>query len=201
MTLLATSLLAGIGVGLSIAAPIGPTSMLCVQQTLRRGLPTGFATGFGVATVHLIYGAVAAATGAAFLGAWQDAAPLSLLSGLVLLAFSIRTLRRVVVLDEMAERPGRLASSYCGAVLFGFLNPITPILFAAATPGLIDRESDAIPITIIGVFMGSLCWWALLTSGVCVFRKRITPRCFKHVNTFAAMIMAFIALRIILSDI
>lgn len=199
VTIPATALLAGMSIGLSIAAPIGPTSMLCVQRTLARGFPTGFATGFGVATVHLIYGALAAVSGAAFAGAWLHAAPMSLASGLVLLVFSIRVFRRAIVVDALTERWGSLASSYCGAIGFGFLNPITPVLFAAAIPSLNGQGHEAIPMTIGGVFLGSLGWWAFLALSVCVFRHRMTRSNLTHINRCAAAFMAYIAIGMIVS--
>lgn len=199
VTILATALLAGVSIGLSIAAPIGPTSMLCVQRTLARGLPTGFATGFGVATVHLIYGALAALSGAAFAGAWLHAAPMSLASGLVLLGFSIRVFRRAIVVDALTESRASLDSSYCGAIGFGFLNPITPVLFATAIPGLIGQGQDAIPMTIGGVFLGSLGWWAFLALSVSLLRQRLTRGILNHINRCAAVFMACIAIAMMVS--
>jgi threonine/homoserine/homoserine lactone efflux protein len=52
--------LAGVGVGLAVAVPIGPMGVLCIQRTLAFGLVAGLATGFGAATVHLAFGSLAA---------------------------------------------------------------------------------------------------------------------------------------------
>ncbi|KQT79632.1 hypothetical protein ASG51_02970 [Methylobacterium sp. Leaf465] len=64
VSVIATALPAGASRGLSIAAPIGPTSLLCIRRTLAGALPTGLATGLGVATVHLTDGTLAARWGA-----------------------------------------------------------------------------------------------------------------------------------------
>jgi len=53
-------LLTGIGIGLAVAAPIGPMGVLCIQRTLEGGLVAGMATGSGAATVHLLYGTIVA---------------------------------------------------------------------------------------------------------------------------------------------
>lgn len=133
------ALLIGAGVGLSIAAPIGPTSMMCIERTLAAGITRGVATGFGVATVHLAYGAVAVLGGVSLAQEWLRMALLPALSGLVLLWFAIRVLRRSMVLGGTGTTVPSLMSSYCGAVGFGFLNPVTPVLFAAAVPTLLGR--------------------------------------------------------------
>ncbi len=192
--MLATALLTGATIGLSIAAPIGATSMLCIQKTLSRGLPTGFATGFGVATVHLVYSTLAAASGTLLLGAWFSAPTILLVSGMLLLAFSIRIYRRDLVTAEMTEGHHKLITSYCGAVGFGFLNPVTPVLFAAAVPSLVHQGHDALPAVIGGVFMGSACWWAFLAIGVSLLRHRVTVQRLSQMNKCAAIFMAYIAI-------
>ena len=47
------TLIAGVGVGLTVAAPVGPMGILCIQRTLTSGAAAGLATGLGAATVHL----------------------------------------------------------------------------------------------------------------------------------------------------
>jgi threonine/homoserine/homoserine lactone efflux protein len=195
---LATAVLTGATIGLSIAAPIGASSMLCIQQTLSRGLSTGFAAGFGIATVHLIYSTLAVASGSLLLGAWFSAPPIVLMSGLLLLAFSIRIYRRDLVVAEMTEGQRKLIASYCGAVGFGFLNPVTPVLFAAAVPSLLNQGREALPAMIGGVFIGSACWWALLAIGVRLLRQRVTSQRLRHVNKCAAVFMAYVAIGMLL---
>ena len=48
----------GAGLGIAVAAPIGPTCLLCVQRTLTAGVGAGLATGYGAATTRMIYGTV-----------------------------------------------------------------------------------------------------------------------------------------------
>lgn len=193
MSTIAASLLAGAGVGLSIAAPIGPTSMLCIQRTLASGLLAGLATGFGVATVHLTYGTLAASCGASFAAAWLNSALLSLFSGLVLLSFAVRVLRRAPTLGEAAGPRGTLAATYCGAVGFGFLNPLTPVLFAAATPVLLSQPAS-VPVLVAGVFLGSFGWWVALSAAVSLLRGRLTCRSLSIANRVAGLFLVALAL-------
>src|SRR4051812_2601204 len=48
------------GVGLAIAAPVGPMGMLCIRRTLTGGPRAGLAIGFGIATGDAVYGMIAA---------------------------------------------------------------------------------------------------------------------------------------------
>src|SRR5262245_15234092 len=53
-------LVIGAGVGIAIAAPVGPVSLLCVRAAILRGFGAAVATGFGAATADAVAGSVAA---------------------------------------------------------------------------------------------------------------------------------------------
>lgn len=53
-----TSLIAGMLVGLSVAVPIGPMGLLCIERTLTSGPRVGILTGFGAATMNTAHAAV-----------------------------------------------------------------------------------------------------------------------------------------------
>jgi threonine/homoserine/homoserine lactone efflux protein len=200
MSTFVATVFAGADVGFSIAAPIGPTSMLCIQRTLVTGLAAGVATGLGIATVHLAYGIVAITRGTTIGQAWLGSTTASLASGIILLGFAVRILRRAIIMAEGVEQPRTLVSSYCGAIAFGFLNPITPLLFAAASlPTLLAREPTALtPALVLDVFAGSLVWWSALSGGVSLLRTRLTSRVLNYLNKGAAMVLATLAINVIL---
>lgn len=52
-------LLSGLMTGLSVAVPVGPNGALCIRRSLAVGRSAGFATGFGAATAHAFYVAIA----------------------------------------------------------------------------------------------------------------------------------------------
>ena len=47
-------------IGLSIAAPVGPIGLLCIQRTLAHGRRVGFVSGLGAALADGVYGAIGA---------------------------------------------------------------------------------------------------------------------------------------------
>ena len=50
----------GFIIGISIAAPVGPIGVLCIQRTLTGGYIHGLVTGLGAATADAVYGFIAA---------------------------------------------------------------------------------------------------------------------------------------------
>ena len=50
----------GLLIGLSIAATVGPMSVLCIQRTLNKGQLYGLVSGLGIATADGVYGSIAA---------------------------------------------------------------------------------------------------------------------------------------------
>ncbi|MGU3362112.1 LysE family transporter [Methylobacterium sp. M6A4_1b] len=197
MSVIATALFAGAGLGLSIAAPIGPTSLLCVQRTLAAGLPTGLATGLGVATVHLTYGTVVVRWGADLVGAWSNLALVSVVSGVVLLALAVRVLRSVSVLAATGEGRRTLAASYASAVGLALANPVTPVLFLAAMPSLLAHGAAPLPVLVAGVFLGSFGWWVTLNTAVSLFRGCVTSRVLNRMNKAAGLLLAALALSLL----
>ncbi len=53
-------LLKGLLIGFTVAAPVGPIGILCINRTLSKGRLTGFVSGLGAASADAIYGCIAA---------------------------------------------------------------------------------------------------------------------------------------------
>src|SRR6516225_45876 len=88
------------GVGLAVAAPVGPMGMLCIRRTLTDGPRAGLAIGFGIASGDAIYGLIAALglVGVShFMLAYDN--PLHIIAGLFLLYLGIRTMLQKVPAD------------------------------------------------------------------------------------------------------
>src|SRR5215470_2851171 len=52
--------LQSLGIGLSIAAPVGPIGLLCIRRSIHGGHWLGFASGLGAAVADAMYGCIAA---------------------------------------------------------------------------------------------------------------------------------------------
>ncbi len=135
-------LVRGFVLGFTIAAAVGPISLLCIKRTLAEGRTVGFVSGLGVATADATYGAIAAFGLTAItdqLVAFRQ--PLAIVGGLFLLWIAWRTIRSVP--GEAATDPsasgGRdrrgLAGAYLSTLGLTMTNPMTILSFAALFVG------------------------------------------------------------------
>ena len=193
MSMSFATFLAGVGVGLAVAVPIGPMGVLCIQRTLAFGLVTGFATGLGAATVHLAYGSIAALGLGVTTAAWLAASTqgLALISAGLLFWFAARILNRASVIGPAHPQPKGWLHSYASAFLLGLSNPLTVLLFVAAIPALTGSgDLEAAPLLIAGVFLGSICWWLLLSTTISLIRGNLSAGAVALTNRASGLALA-----------
>lgn len=175
------------GVGLAVAAPVGPMSLLCMRRSLALGWHRGLATALGIATGDGLYALVAAAglTGLShFL--LDHARPLHFAAALALFYFGITTFRASA--PETSPPPGR--GTYLGSVLLTLTNPPTIIAFAAFFTVLAPRAGLSPPAALLttgGVFAGSLLWWCGLIAAITGFRAAIGARARRVIDRVAGL--------------
>lgn len=174
------------GIGIAIAAPVGPMSLLCMRRSLALGWRRGLATGLGIATGDGIYALVAAA-GLSGLSHFLllHARPLHLAAALALFYFGISALR---ARSAGRAAPGR--GTYPGAVALTLTNPPTIIAFAAFFTALSPSSGlgpAGVAVTAGGVFAGSLLWWFALVSMITGFRTMIGARAQRMIDRVAGV--------------
>ncbi len=175
------------GVGLAVAAPVGPMALLCMRRSLALGWRRGLATGLGIATADGTYALIAAAglTGLShFL--LLHARPLHFAAALALLYFGIATFRARPAEASAVPAPSR--GTYLGSVLLTLTNPPTIITFAAFFSVLAPRtgfDPGTAGLTVGGVFAGSLLWWCGLVAVISGFRAAIGERARRVIDRIA----------------
>jgi putative LysE/RhtB family amino acid efflux pump len=189
----------GIVLGFTIAAAVGPISLLCIRRTLAEGRLVGLVSGMGVATADATYGAIAAFGLTAItdlLVDWRRA--LGVVGGLFLLWLAWRTLRSVP--GEAASESGNgrrgLPAAYLGILGLTLTNPMTILSFAALFVGLGVAGGDAAGATLLtlGVFAGSAAWWVVLVAAVGALRSRLTSTGLRRVNVASGLIIGGFAI-------
>jgi threonine/homoserine/homoserine lactone efflux protein len=185
----------GIGIGFSIAAPVGPIGMLCIRRTLVGGPLAGLATGLGAATADSFYGCVAG-FGLTVISQVLVAQQLwlQLVGGLFLLYLGIKTFRsRPAQLQTESTQLG-LAGSYFTTLGLTLTNPMTIMSFSAVFAGLglgLNSATGATPLWLVGgVFLGSALWWLLLSSLVGSVGKRIVGDKLIWLHRFSGVVLA-----------
>jgi threonine/homoserine/homoserine lactone efflux protein len=194
-------LVRAIGLGFTIAAAVGPISLLTIRRTLAHGQLYGLVSGLGVALADATYAGIAAFGLTAITSVLVGGrVALGVIGGAVLVWLGARTLiSRPSTAAADAERPG-LAAAFVSIFALTMTNPMTIISFAAvfAALGLAGRAvADAVVLT-LGVLIGSSLWWVVLTAVVGRLRGRVTPTALTWVNRVSgALIVAFGVLAIV----
>lgn len=185
-------------VGFVTAAPVGPIGFLCISRSLQHGFRAGFVTGLGAAAADGIYGCIAG-LGITFIASFllQHQVYLRILGAVVLLCLGIKTFRTVVNKNNIDRQMG-VIKTFTTTFFLTLTNPLTILSFAAvfAAMGLNDVEQDLHGATVLalGVMLGSLAWWLLLSTGIgLVLRRLSSNKALQWVNRIAGVTIIALA--------
>lgn len=192
----------GFVVGLTIAAAVGPITLLVIRRTIAHGGLYGFASGLGVATADATYAGVAAFGLTAIAAVLVSGhVLLGIVGGAVIVIVGVRTMRaRPARPAADAERPGTVGA-FASIYALTMTNPLTIVLYAGvfAGIGLVSGSSfvDAAIVT-LAAWLGSTAWWVLLCSIVGWARGRVSTTALVWVNRLSgAALVVFGALAIL----
>jgi putative LysE/RhtB family amino acid efflux pump len=188
------ALAAGLGLGFTVGAQPGPMSLFLVRSTLRGSLQTGLAIGAGIALIDVLYAGVAAAGLAPVLGSAAVRIVLGLLGSAVLLALGLRTLwsafrvRAGGEWDDEVRTPKRAFVTSLGATA---TNPLTIALWTGgfAAAGAAPHVHPGAPpaALLLGIGLGSLAWFTLLSSAVSFSRRWLRPPVMRGIDACAGL--------------
>lgn len=188
-------LFAGLVIGFSIAAPVGPIGILCIRRTLGEGWRAGLLTGLGAATADAIYGCIAG-FGLIFVSRFLVSQQIWLrfFGGLFLSYLGIKTFRARPADQVSLNKKHNLISAYASTFVLTLTNPMTIISFVAifAGVGLATGGGDyaSATVLVLGVFLGSALWWFILTGTVGILRASSTPHWMQWVNRVSGTVIA-----------
>lgn len=190
-------------IGLSIAAPVGPIGVLCIQRSLSRGFRSGFATGIGAACADAIYGLLGAVGIAGIATALPTLSIVLKIGGgafLVWLAWSIAR--------EAPAAQTSLSAAPRATVLRDFLttfgltlsNPMTILSFIAVFAALGPLASGEtghegagwmnVVRMVSGVFVGSAAWWLCLSGTTAALRRKMPESLMHGIARLSALVIA-----------
>jgi threonine/homoserine/homoserine lactone efflux protein len=173
---MARALALGFLVGFPIAVSPGPIFFLVLRRTLARGWRSGFVSGLGVATGDATYAALAAfgvvAVTNLLIGQRRW---IGLAGGIAIALIGLRTLRGPH--PDPPPRAEGVVGSYASMVVLTLSNPSTILSFTAVFAGLGIRVAagwgPALAL-VVGVWLGSVVCWILLTGAASRLRERLT---------------------------
>jgi putative LysE/RhtB family amino acid efflux pump len=187
-----TALLTGLGLGVLVAAQVGPVSLLCVRTTLRYGFAPGLAVGAGAAAVDTVYGCLGMVGAASIIGFGPLRIVLGAVGAGVLAAMGFRTLyaaNRVRLGLEVPSEVVTPARAWRTALAATASNPLTiaswATAFAAASTASVVRDwGDGLAL-LVGIGLGSIGWFAVLTAGVAVAGRHLGDRAVQAADVVA----------------
>ena len=186
-------------IGLSIAAPVGPIGLLCIQRTLARGRRIGFVSGLGAATADAAYGALGVFGISALTATFVALrVPLALFGALFLGWLGVQMLRsrapaKAAEASEAGEagNSGSAVKAYASVLALTLTNPMTILSFSAIFATLsAGAATTASPVwMVLGVFLGSAVWWLGLSLVVAALRHRIAANTMVRINQVAGLVL------------
>ena len=190
--------LRGFILGFTIAAAVGPISLLVIRRTLAEGQRYGLVSGLGVATADATYGAIAAFGLSAITDVLVNARQvLGLVGGIFLLWLAWRTIRSAPTEAATVTTARRgYAGAYLSILGLTLANPMTILSFGALFAGLgvtSGATGDA-ALIVLGVLLGSTMWWIVLTTAVALMRRRITPAWIHRISLASGVVIGAFAI-------
>ena len=195
-------LIKGLLIGLSIAAPLGPIGVLCINRSVAEGPRLGFICGLGAAAADALY-ALAGTVALSAIAQWviEDRITLRVIGGIFLIYLGARTFMRPAATLPTPGRIGALLppgarAAFMSTFLLTLANPVTLLGFAAmfaglgvAPVGLIGAANSAAAALVLGVFLGSALWWLALSSLIGQLRRYIGPSLLTMINRISGTIL------------
>ncbi len=182
----------GLLLGIAIAAPVGPIGILCIRKTVQFGRLSGFFTGLGAAVADTFYGALAIfglSAVSRFFVSYEHV--LQFLGGLFLAYLAIKIFRSKPLRGPQAVTHKTLIKDFLTTFILTLTNPMTILSFVAIFAGLGISNKNTLQnaLFILGVFLGSTTWWLILSEGVTLFKKRMSPHVILWINRSAGLLL------------
>ena len=187
--------IAGVGSGFLVGAQVGPIWLLCMRSVLRGRFVVGVSIGAGAALIDMSYAAMGVVGGAGVLRAEPRLRlALGFLGAAVLVGLGVRTLWSAMRIRAGMESDGEIASpvrAFATAVVATASNPMTiaswAALFTATSSATLTKGADGAALLVLGVGLGSLAWFSILSAAVSAMRHRIDEKARRAIDVISGV--------------
>ena len=188
--------LAGIGIGVLMAAPIGPVNVLVIQRAVAGGFWAGLAAGLGAVIGDGLLAAIAAFSVTAISDV-MSAHSGQFVGGLLLIALGVALLfTRPALTIPLGRKSGLV--EHTGIIphtlFLTVTNPGAILGMAAMIGGLgsliggLNTYLEAL-LLVLAVMGGSLLWWLGLSELIATIRHKLTEGRLKLINRIAGTVL------------
>jgi threonine/homoserine/homoserine lactone efflux protein len=202
--------LAGIAIGVLMAAPIGPVNVLVIQRAVARGFWGGLAAGIGAVLGDGMLAAIAAFSIKAIsdrMVAYSHA--IQLVGGLLLIVFGLgllfKTPKLTIPLGQKSdfwEHTGIIPQTF----FLTITNPGAILGMATMIGGLgsliggLNTYLEAL-LLVVSVMGGSLLWWLGLSELIATIRHKLTKGRLRLINRIAGVVLMGFGLVLLLDGL
>ena len=185
----------GIIIGLTLAVPVGPLALICIQRTVSEGRLHGIFSGIGVATADSFYAAVT------FLGLTVISGLIiaqqflfRFLAGVILILIGIRVFLSIPSAISAKTEHETYLKDYLSMVALAIANPLTLVFFLVILPGygVVIHGTSFLSAAefVAGVFFGSTVWWVVLCGSIGSVRSRISGENLGLINRVSGLLIS-----------
>lgn len=194
-------LLKGILIGLIFGVPAGAVGAMTVQRTIEYGPYTGILTGIGSSVADCLYACVGV-FGLTFVSDFllDHRRAINIVGGGFLLVLGLRLLGRKRSAIKERERAG-VSGVFFSSFAVGITNPaaILTFLFAFSYFGLSgDMGAVRGSLLVLGVFLGTLCWWGILAALTEKLKHRFAGHILMHMNKVFGILLSLFGLAVLI---
>ena len=186
----------GVIIGLTLAVPIGPIALMCIQRTITQGRLHGIFSGIGVATADSFYAAITV-FGLTFISGLIIAQQylFRFLAGVALILIGIQVFMSAPGSIHLKTEHETYLKDYLSMVTIAAANPLTLVFFLVILPGIgvvvVQGASLLFALEFIaGVFFGSTAWWIILCGSIGSVRSRISVKTLGIINRISGLLIS-----------
>ena len=194
----------GMLVGITLAAPVGPIALVCIQRALTGGRWHGMASGLGVATADAFYAAITVfwiTLLSGFLLEWQWVFRVA--GGIVLLGVGCWIFRAVPLEVPGSADGDSYTKDFATTLALTLANLLTIVFFVALLPGfgVVFSGGSFVPaaVFVLGLFAGEVVWWVAISWLLGSLHKSLTRTRLTLINRFAGLLIIAFGIALILS--
>ena len=197
-------LIAGLIIGFFVALPVGAAAVLCINRSIQDGFKAGFSTGLGVAIADLAYGFLAVFGLFAISGETLESQPVLRLAGALCIMFlGCRLMSQTPISSNQNLHQITTLKGIITGFIVTISNPMTIIAFVAALSyvNYLIEQIDYIrsSLIVIGIFLGSLSWWTILSVISIKLRENLTSKFMRNVNLSSGTLIFIFGIFIVIS--
>ncbi len=197
----------GLILGFSVAAPVGPIGVLCINRTINKNFAAGFVSGLGAATADLIYGLIAGLGLTAISTFLIDQKMWIQFIGLVFLIYlGIKTIiKKDYDIEFKSVVDKGLLKDNLSTLILTITNPMTILFFITVFAGLGLSKTingfHSVMQLILGIFLGSCICWLFLSGLTNKLKTKISNKILKRIDLVSGILILFFGLSILINMI